>query len=180
MNVQCRLCGQYGHIIRTCPRISRGHPPASYPAATPYGQSSISGRTDANGEYSKLPPPMRGTAGRLSIPTSHYMMQYAISLDGQEELVKVEGNLNRIPVTALVDSGSQRSYVSVQLLNKAGIPPRKNASSVKITYENKETTNSLGVVTLVLHLEKVTYKPQTYDILEVMPFSVNWACSDED
>ena len=92
---------------------------------------------------------MRGTAAGLSMPTHHCMMKSsinAIALDGQEELVKVKGNLNGIPLTAPVDSEDQRSCVSVQVLNKVGIPPRDwRASSVKITYGNQETFNSLGL-----------------------------------
>ena len=70
------------------------------------------------------PPPAKGTSGRFTIPTNHYMTKSMMNLENsepdkdaisfkpqepQEELVKVKACFGEHQFTALVDSGSQRS-----------------------------------------------------------------------
>jgi len=46
--------------------------------------------------------------------------------------------------------------------------------SVRITFANKQTSICLGVITLASKIEENYFKAKVYEVLEVLPFPVNW------
>ena len=132
--------------------------------------------TEHSGGYSQPTQSNRGTPGRFTIPTNHYMIQSdlnAFPLSAQEELIKVGANILGNQYTALIDSGSQRTYITSQVMKDLGITSNDwNPSSVKITYGNKQTSESKGSIILDMNIEGIILKSRTFEILDVLQFSI--------
>ena len=50
-------------------------------------------------------------------------------VDYQNSMVEVEGKINQIPISILIDLGASLSYISPKLVEKCKIPVEKFASS---------------------------------------------------
>jgi len=122
-HVQCHNCGEYGHIVRTCPQLYQDqgrYTPyqGGYQAQVLFAQPPLPGWMNpaAGGCAQPPPPPAKGTSGRFTIPTFHFMMKSMMNLENsepdkdaisfkpqepQEELVKVKASLKNISLLLL-------------------------------------------------------------------------------